>query len=342
MAKSLFDCDSPKLDSVGPYSINRYAGRGAMAFVFKASREGMSRPVALKLIPAEHFSKQRLRSLLCEAEITSGLHHPNVVSIFDYAKTDDMAYVAMPYISGASLHKLVSIGNPTKTQPASRLERYKWLTSMLQGNWPAIARVGAEIAGAIQAGHDAGVIHRDIKPANILIARDGKAWLTDYGVAWTPDESVQCGRLENSAGTPRFQAPEVFDGQRDHRCDLFSLGMSLYEVASGHQAWLGFGDTRLKAERPQLMLPRLRHVRPDVPLRLVQIIEKALAKKPDNRFQSAKELEHELNRFAFQGTAMDRRANARPAEAGTVVSTQSFVLNLTEDQQRNVEECLAE
>ena len=345
---SLLHCDLPEIDQIANFKVGKFIGRGAMAFVFKARREnGLDRPLALKFLTAEHFTKDRIRSLERESYLSARLTHPHIISATEFGQNDEFAWAAFPYISGACLHKFVSVGNPIKRASEERKKRYQWLTDQFSNNWRNIARMGAQIASALQYCNDHDILHRDIKPANILIDRAGNAWLTDFGIAWGPDKRLQSGYLENSAGTPRFTAPEVFSKQRDQRSDLFSLGMVLYETAIGHQAWLGLNDKQLNERRPELVLPRIFHVQPAVPVPLIRIIEKALAEDPDQRFQSAREMESALLQFAY-GADEPRQAFARTrsAERRMVRPSQSAagleMPTLTRAESENLRACISD
>ncbi len=207
----------PALESLGEYRIVRELGRGGMGIVYEAFQESLARQVALKVIPRQGLLDARRRQRFQrEAMAVAQLHHTNIVPIFAVGEQDGLPYYAMQYIRGSGLDRLLE-------------EWRKDGVARGADHWRFVARVGIQAAEALQYAHDQGILHRDIKPANLLIDEHQVAWITDFGLAKLAGRE----ELTNSGdvvGTLRYLAPEALQGGSDHRGDIYSLGLTLYEA----------------------------------------------------------------------------------------------------------------
>src|SRR5437899_3133649 len=206
------------MDRIGRYKIVRELGRGAMGVVYHAIDPNIGRPVAIKTIQLGDGRKpeeqERLRErLFREARSAGILSHPGIVTIYDVEQQGDLAYIAMEYVDGPTLDQLLSGGQPTPPEK---------LFSIL-----------GQTAAALDYAHGKGIVHRDIKPANIMIARDGTAKITDFGIAKIT-ASEQFTMTGSIVGTPHYMSPEQVQGLAvDGRSDQFSLAVIAYEMLTG-------------------------------------------------------------------------------------------------------------
>ncbi|MCA9086506.1 MAG: serine/threonine protein kinase, partial [Planctomycetaceae bacterium] len=176
-----------------------------------------------------------------------------------------------------------------------------------KADFSRIARLGAEVASALAHAHEKQTIHRDIKPGNLLLDEDGKIWVADFGVAKIRDDDSNLSRTGDLIGTPRFMAPEQLRGCYDERSDIYSLGVTLYEMVSGSRAFDALSTAQLIKVRVDAELPELSEKAPWVPKPLAEVIMKACSFRPEDRHQSASELQLVLNRFAHGQKTGDRR-----------------------------------
>ena len=266
----------------GRYEILRELGRGGMAIVFLAKDTRLERNVALKLLPREiSRDKTFTERFMREARISAKLSHPNIIPIHDVDSVGDFTYYSMSYIDGISLAQIIKKGGAINPKILSRL--------------------GIQICFALQQAHDKGVIHRDIKPENILINKKRMPVVVDFGIARAKSDS----RLSSTGmfiGTPQYMSPEqIKGGELDHRSDLYSLGGVLYEMAVGKPAFRA-EDTAALMYKQVHEPPTPPHiVNPRISPTLSALIMKALAKNPDDRPQSAKELGRMLHEFTQTG-----------------------------------------
>jgi len=265
------------------FRVERELGRGAMATVYRARDERDGRPVALKLLslgddwPEDRLDEARLR-LLREAEAAVRIQHPDIVDVYEAGEHDGIVYLAMEFIEG------VSLGTHTYE---GRLLPPRMVTEMC-----------ARVADALQFAHQRGVVHRDIKPANIIFDQASRRIrVMDFGVArFTDSHATRTGVV---LGSPSYMAPEQLDGSEiTGQADLFSLGVSLYQLLTGQLPFRSDtipGLMQAIATRPH---PPLRTIRPDLPAALGEALDRALAKSPDERFASAAEMAHALHECA--------------------------------------------
>ena len=271
------------------YDIINELGRGGMAIVFLAKDKRLERKVAIKLLPEEFQHDDNFRErFIREAKISAKLSHPNIVQIHDVNEIDDFTYFSMSYIDGISLSKVVRKGVPV--------------------NPKVIVRIGIQICFALQKAHEQGVIHRDIKPENILIDKKHMPIVVDFGIAKALTESrlSQTGML---IGTPHYMSPEqIKTGIVDGRSDIYSLGCVLYEMATGRPPFKGLDPTSLMYNQVNVMPETPSKVNSHLPEPLSEIIMKAVAKDPSERFQTVAELGKTLHEFI---TALENRTDIK-------------------------------
>ena len=259
-------------------------GRGGMGVVFKGRQKSLGRDVAIKVLPKEldydpSFSDRFLR----ECRTLAGLSHPNVVTVYDAGVAAGHNYLLMELVDGTDLAKLMRSGD---VQPDQALS------------------VVSQICEALQYAHDQGVVHRDIKPGNILLDREGHVKLGDFGLAklLRSDESMRLTGTMQAMGTPQYMAPEQLERplEVDHRADLYSLGVVLYELLTGE---LPLGRFEAPSKRA------------DVDVGLDEVVMKTLEKEPELRYQSASEVRVEVQR-ASDAARGDGRGRPRDVSAG--------------------------
>ncbi len=301
--------EPPALMRLDDYEIHRLIGRGGMGFVYEASKPGLSRRLAIKVLADQASTSRSLpKRFALEAEAASRLHHPNIVPVFDYGEFQGLQFLAMLYIDGCNLEQVIRhliLKRSGVSIPAANAAPEECLAAV--DSWEKIARLGAQAASGLQHAHQHGMIHRDIKPANLLLDRQATLYIADFGLAKIRDEDSNLSRTGDTIGTPRYMSPEALRGFTDERSDVFGLGVTLYELVSRTEAFSGTTARQAIQDRSILALPPLKELRPDVPEYLADIIMKACAPDPRDRFASAQALQQELNRFAHGGNSRDRR-----------------------------------
>lgn len=258
---------------LGPYQILAPLTKGGMAGVYRGYQPSVEREVALKVLGREHDADPTFRARFQrEAKLVAGLQHPHILPVFDFGQTESgLAYLVMPYIrSGSLAQALLSRPGPL---PLAR-----------------VRQIVAQVGSALDYAHTAGLIHRDIKPSNILLDERGNALVTDFGLARMVEGSglTTTGTL---MGTPAYMSPEQGSGQPlDPRSDIYSLGVVLYELATGRPPFQA--DTPVAVIHKHLAepLPSPRDLNPALPEAVERVIVKALAKTPEARYRTAAEL----------------------------------------------------
>jgi serine/threonine-protein kinase len=262
--------------SLGRYRILGELGRGSMGVVYRADDPMLNRTVAIKTINMVADAEDRAeyeKRFYQEAKAAGGLSHPNVVTIYDIGHAGDVVYMAMEYIEGTELRDL-----------------------LLRGRLDAATAVdiAAQVAEGLAYAHMRGVVHRDVKPANIMVPRDGPAKIMDFGIARMRASEVktQTGML---LGSPKYMSPEqLLGGAVDQRCDIFSLGVVLYEALTGAPPFSGSDITQIMYQIVNAAPPPPSAVNSRVSPMLDLIVAKALAKDPAARYPDARELAADL------------------------------------------------
>jgi serine/threonine protein kinase len=292
---------APKL--LGGCEILEVIGSGAMGIVYRAYEREFDRKVAVKVIPLHGADAGRLIERFdLERRAMARLDHPNIVPVYNYGHDNKFAYLVMKLIDGKSVDQLLEGNNDYK---------FQIYFAALNEDWAELARLGASVASGLHHAHEQGLIHRDIKPANLVLDSTGKVWITDFGLAKVYDYARSLSRTGEAIGTPRYMAPEQLRGLCDPRSDVYSLGITLYEIAANERAWDEKSIVSLTSKRDTLKLPDVREKNPQIPEHLARIIMKACEFAPEDRYPTAKELEIVLRRFMEGITPSDRRRRKR-------------------------------
>ena len=264
-------------------------GRGGMGEVFLARDSNLDRRVALKFFP-EALREDRVarERLLHEARAAASLDHPNICKIYEVNQVEDAAFIAMEYVEGVTLQETLAAG-PLRL--------------------PQLLRIASEVVEAVEAAHEKRVVHRDLKSPNIMVTPDGHVKVLDFGLALQMADgsgleskiSTFSGRLTSEGGTPGtviYMSPEQVRGEPlDARSDIFSLGVLLYEMATGKLPFQGATSGLAYDAILNRGAISPRSLNPDVPIELENILEKALEKEKADRYQSAKEMLVDLRRL---------------------------------------------
>ena len=271
---------------LGPYEIVAALGVGGMGEVYRARDARLGREVAVKVLPGDLSSdKDRVRRFEQEARSASGLDHPNIITIYDIGSSDSTLYIAMQYVEGKTLRELLSSGPlPTKK----------------------VLEISVQIAEGLAKAHAAGIIHRDLKPENVMVSRDGFVKILDFGLAklTAPQTEEQLSEVPTAMagtrpglvmGTVGYMSPEQASGKTlDFRSDQFSFGSILYELSTGKRAFQrGTTAETLTAiirEEPEPVSA----INPRAPAPLRWIVERCLAKEPEERFETTRDLARDL------------------------------------------------
>ena len=303
--------EQPKL---GRYAILSELGRGAMGVVYKATDSVLERTVAIKtvnmnLTPEE--AKGYEARFYQEARSAGSLNHPNIVTIYDVGRVNDVVFMAMEFIEGVELRSLFADGRPLPVTQA--------------------ISIAAQVAEGLAYAHDHGIVHRDIKPANIMVMPTGPVKITDFGIARMRASSHELTQTGMMLGSPKYMSPEQVIGKRaDHRSDLFSLGVILYEMLCGGTPFNGENVTALMYQIVNFAPPAPSTVNSAVPELLDYIVAKMLAKPIDERYQSGHEVARDLRQCEQQlGVNVGATQGLRPAPGAGLASGAKPELVLT-------------
>ncbi|QEG33072.1 protein kinase domain-containing protein [Bythopirellula goksoeyrii] len=305
------DGDGMPRGVLGDFRILRELGRGGMGIVYEAEQLSLARRVALKVLPfAAMLDEQQLKRFKNEARAAATLKHPHIVSVYSVGCDRGVHYYAMELVDGESLDRVIhncqrvqSGGQIEDSSSASAETVAAALSTKDDANSPGrfrtLALLGAEAADALQHAHDLGIIHRDIKPGNLIIDRAGKIWITDFGLARI-EADAGLTISGDALGTLRYMSPEQALGQAvvDSRSDIYSLGVTLYELLTLQPAY-GGNDRRQLLQEIATIDPRpLRQLNSHIPVDLETIVCKATERDPVDRYRSAKHLADDLRRFS--------------------------------------------
>jgi serine/threonine protein kinase len=262
--------------NIGQYQISEQIGQGGMATVYKAYQPSINRYVAIKILPSQYAQDPNfVKRFEQEARAIAALEHPHILPVYDFGTQEGLTYMIMRYIKSGTLSNLMGQALP----------------------YERVVRMIGDVANALDYAHKQGVVHRDIKPTNILIDNNGEALLTDFGIAklMTSTEATQLTGAGNVLGTPAYMSPEQAKGGRiDGRTDVYALGVVLYELLTGQQPYQAETPVAvvLKHVSEPLTLPRI--INPNIPDPLEQVVVKAMAKAPEQRYQTAGEMQRAL------------------------------------------------
>ncbi len=294
-----------RLTRLGDFRILREIGRGGMGIVYHAEQESLQRDVAIKILPPQSLLVRRsLERFQREARTAARLHHANIVPVFGTGEADGVHYLVMQLISGSGLDQWI---RPAENA-TSELDEHQGDDERKKPQLSAIevARMGRQIVDAVAHAHRKQVLHRDIKPANILMDDTGHVWVADFGLAQFLNDDATV--TQTLGGSLRYMPPERFHGDGDERGDIYSIGVTLYELMIGRPAFQAENPTQLVAKIANGEVSNLRAVRSDVPRDLETIIMKAMDNEPRLRYSSADELLEDLDRFLNGRTIMARRS----------------------------------
>jgi eukaryotic-like serine/threonine-protein kinase len=252
----------------GRYELQEVVGHGGMSSVYKAHDSLLERYVALKFLHEQYNADDDfVERFKREARLVAQLQHPNIVTVIDRGEEDGRQYIVFEFIDGENLKEFVV--------RKGRLDVHEAL------------EVALEVARALAFAHAAGLVHRDVKPQNVLLNGDGRAKVTDFGIARSLDVDTGMTQTGTILGTSNYLAPEQASGQPvDAQTDVYSLGVVLYELLAGDVPFPGESFLAVAMKHVHEPSPNLLDVRPDVPLRVAAAVDRALEKDPDQRFPS--------------------------------------------------------
>jgi serine/threonine protein kinase/uncharacterized protein HemY len=320
---------------LGEYRIVREVGHGGMGVVYEAIQESLGRRVALKVLPWQGSANPaRLERFRRESRTAAKLHHTNIVPVFGVGEHEGVHFFAMQFIDGAGLDAVLpelrrlahlSGGGPGEGPGAAIAQ------ALLAGHfvppgeeapagavpaaggpyWRSVATIGVQVAEALTYAHGQGVLHRDVKPANLLLDTRGIVWVNDFGLAYLSDSQVK-GEPDLTStgdviGTLRYLPPERFQSRGDGRSDLYSLGLTLYELLTLKPAFDETDRHRLIRQLTQEEPSRPRQINPAIPCDLETIILKAIAREPARRYPTAAAFAEDLRRFLDGRSVLARR-----------------------------------
>lgn len=257
------------------YEIIDKVGSGGMADVYKARDQRLNRFVAIKVLKPEYSSdKSFVNKFRAEAQSAAGLSHPNIVNVYDVGDDSGLHYIVMELVEGITLKRFIERKGKLDIKEA--------------------VGIGIQIAQGMEAAHDNHIIHRDIKPQNIIISRDGKVKVTDFGIAKATNSNTI---TSNAMGSVHYLSPEqARGGYSDEKSDIYSLGVTLYEMLSGKVPFAGDNTVSVALLHIQGEAMPLRELDPEIPVSVDKIVQKCMQKRPERRYHSASELIADLKR----------------------------------------------
>ena len=295
--------------TLGRYQIIEQIGIGGMATVYKAYQANMDRYVAIKVLPRQLAEDPNfLARFEQEARTIAHLENKNILPVYDYGTQDGYTYLVMRYVGYGTLKDLTTQGPLSLSMAVDFLE---------------------QIAEALQYAHDKGVIHRDVKTSNVLIDEHEQCYLTDFGIAKLAASSAHFTASGALIGTPAYMSPEQCSGMTvDHRSDLYSLGIVLYEMLTGAVPYQAETPVAIVLMHMQSPLPSPRRLNPNIPEPVEQVVFRALNKSPDERYQSARDFAHALRQAVEKATdsatlSLPRQQAVFSAGVGLNTSTSS-------------------
>ena len=291
-------------DRLGKYELRGTLGRGAMGTVYDGWDPAIARRVAIKTVrlpdATDAEAQDELARFKREAQAAGRLSHPNIVGVFDYGETDQIAYIVMEFVDGDSLKSLLD-----------KQERFAV---------PETVRVMEELLAGLQFSHERGVVHRDIKPANVMMTRDGRVKIADFGIARIESSSMtQAGTV---LGTPAYMSPEQFMGQTvDARTDIYSSGVLLYQLLTGERPFEG-SMSAIMHKALNTEPPRPSDLSVTAPPAFDAVVRRAMARRPEERFATAADFAQALRQALVAPAMPGGLAALEPADAeATIIST---------------------
>jgi Tol biopolymer transport system component/serine/threonine protein kinase len=319
-------------DQLGPYRVVELLGKGGMGRVYSAEDGKLGRRVALKVLPPELASAERRKRFETEARAVAALNHPNIVHLYSIEEEEGIFFLTMELVTGATLGDTI---------PEGGLPLKKFF------------QIAIPIADALATAHERGVVHRDLKPGNVMIGGDGRVKVLDFGLAKLDAEGAPRG--EDSAtqeghvlGTVSHMSPEQAEGGSvDHRSDIFSFGVILYEMCTGRLPFTGGSPAAVLSSILKDTPAAVTDVNPRLPRDLSRVIKRCLAKDPERRYQTAvdvrtelEELEYELDSRKLFQPALEREASSRRVwviAAAVIVAAGGVLLFALGRQEKSVD-----
>lgn len=305
---------------LGDFRLLRRLGSGGMADVYLADQTTLSRRVAVKVLRRELLADDLyLKRFEQEAQAAGGLNHPNIVQVYLIGEADGVHFIAQEYVDGRNLRELVVRSGPP--------------------DLPVALRIMKQVSRALEAAGRAGIVHRDIKPENILISQKGNVKVTDFGLAQLTlsEERLHLTQDGMTLGTPMYMSPEqVSNLPVDRRSDIYSFGVTCYYMLSGRPPFRGETAMSVAVQHVNEMPEPLAELRVDLPPAICQIIERMMAKRPEDRYETAhaitQDLTHFVTAFKQQPDAVSRiqlpHVDTVPEEAETDRTGSFFGWNL--------------
>ena len=299
---------------LGQYEIVERLGSGGMAVVYRAVQQPLGREVALKALSAELFEDEGfVKRFEAEAKTLAKLDHPNILSIYDFELTEGVAYLTMPLIRGGTLRDVLRRG------PLDTLSAWRYLR---------------EIGDGLQHAHDAGIVHRDLKPTNVLIHTDGRALLADFGLARGAGQPTHLTTIGLAIGTPGYMAPEQVMGHDvDRRADIYAMGVLTFEMLTGRLPYIGANRMEVAYATVNSPVPSVVALNANLPDELDQLLQRVLAKDPNERPQTVRDLLGQMaklpQRRSTGATVPPVSAAAGGIRAGTSPSPETTAMRIT-------------
>jgi eukaryotic-like serine/threonine-protein kinase len=276
----------------GKYLVGALLGEGGFGMVYAGQHLLLDRPQAIKLLLERYFSRPKFRErFLREARMVAALDHPHIVHIDDFGMEEQasQAYLVMPFLGGGTFHDVL--------KQRHRPLEVEQVVSYLE-----------QIGSVLDYAHQRGVVHLDLKPQNLLVHEDGRLLLSDFGLAHLLKQEAVEGGTSLRYGTPHYMAPEHIQGQPEKQSDVYSFGVILYQMLVGRRPFEGSTPEAVMVKQVTEPPPPLQAWRPELPLELEEVVERALAKQVAQRYQSAGELV-----MAFKDALVRAREQARKA-----------------------------
>ena len=251
-----------------------------MAEVYLAEDERLQRKVAVKILPMETAGQTTLQARFeREARAAARLQHPHILAVYDYGQQDGVTYLVMPYMNGGSLAQIIA-----RARGPLPMEK--------------IVQWTGEMGSALKYAHDQGIIHRDVKPGNMLVGPGEHLLLSDFGIAKVMDATTALTNIGSSVGSPEYMAPEQASGDAEYRSDIYALGVVIFQMLTGRVPFSASTPMQVMVQQVQQAPPSPRALNPAVSPQVETVVLRALAKRPQQRYQSATELAEALKAAA--------------------------------------------
>ncbi|PID85857.1 MAG: hypothetical protein CSB13_05900 [Chloroflexi bacterium] len=295
-------------EKIGRYQIESELGRGGMATVYKAYDPRFERRVAIKVLPREFMHDPEFQARFNrEAKTIAALEHPAIVPVYDYGEDDGLIYLVMRYMPGGSLADKLENGPFSIEESAKILQR---------------------LGSALDRAHSQNIIHRDLKPGNVLFDQYGNAYLADFGIVRVADSNSNLTASGSLVGTPMYMSPEQVYGDKelDGRSDIYALGIILFQMLTGHLPYEADTPAKLMMKHVLDPVPDILAQRPDLPPQAEQVVSKAMAKEPKDRFETASDFSSALSTLTSETAVSDGlRQQLTSMHADTLLAEEDLV-----------------